>query len=44
MKTEVKEFTLPRQSLMPSYASLAPADVENLVAYLGSLQPPRRAP
>jgi putative heme-binding domain-containing protein len=43
MKRELKGLTLPRQSLMPSYASLLPADVENLVAFLGSLQAQRRA-
>jgi putative heme-binding domain-containing protein len=44
MKTEVKDIALPRQSLMPSYSSLATADLENLVAYLASLRPARAAP
>jgi hypothetical protein len=35
MKSELKEITLPRQSLMPAYP-LPAADLENLVAYLGS--------
>jgi putative heme-binding domain-containing protein len=39
MKTELTRITLPRQSLMPAYASLPPVDVENLVAYLSSLRP-----
>ena len=42
MKTELTGITLPRQSLMPAYASLPPVDVENLVAYLSSLRPARR--
>jgi putative heme-binding domain-containing protein len=41
MKTELKEIALPRQSLMPAYATLTAADLENLVAYLASLRPPR---
>lgn len=36
-KSELAEVTLPRQSLMPSYAALPAADLENLVAYLRSL-------
>jgi putative heme-binding domain-containing protein len=43
MKSELKEITLLRQSLMPAYASLSSADLENLVAYLGSLRPNRMA-
>ena len=42
MKSELKEITLPRQSLMPAYPSLSAADLENLVAYLGSLRPARK--
>jgi putative heme-binding domain-containing protein len=41
MKSELKEIALPRQSLMPAYPSLPAADLENLVAYLGSLRPAR---
>ena len=37
MKHELAEITLPRQSMMPSYAALPAADLENLVAYLSSL-------
>ena len=44
MKSELKEITLPRQSLMPAYAALPPADLENLVAYLSSLRPVRASP
>ena len=44
MKRELSEVTLPRESLMPAYASLPAADLENLVAYLGSLRPARKAP
>ena len=33
---------LPRQSLMPAYRSLSNTDLENLVAYLSSLQPGRK--
>ncbi len=43
LKSELAGLALPRQSLMPSYASLSTAEVENLVAFLGSLQPRRRA-
>jgi putative heme-binding domain-containing protein len=39
MKSDVVGITLPRQSLMPAYASLSGTDLENLVAYLSSLQP-----
>ena len=41
MKSELTDVTLPRQSLMPAYPTLTPADLENLVAYLGSLRPAR---
>jgi putative heme-binding domain-containing protein len=41
MKSELKEIVLPRQSLMPAYPTLAPTDLENLVAYLASLRPAR---
>jgi putative heme-binding domain-containing protein len=43
MKSEVGEIRLPRQSLMPAYPSLSSTDLENLVAYLKSLQPARYA-
>ena len=43
MKSDVAEIALPRQSLMPAYASLSSTDLENLVAYLSSLQPGRRS-
>jgi cytochrome c oxidase cbb3-type subunit III len=42
MKSELKEVKLPRESLMPEYASLPKDDLENLVAYLGSLRQTRR--
>ena len=42
LKGELKDIKLPRKSLMPAYASLKDADLENLVAYLSSLQPPLR--
>jgi cytochrome c oxidase cbb3-type subunit III len=38
MKSELKEIKLPRESLMPDYASLSKAELENLVGYLGSLR------
>ena len=44
MKSELKEITLPRQSLMPAYPALASTDLENLVAYLSSLRPMRTSP
>jgi putative heme-binding domain-containing protein len=34
LKNELKSVELPRQSLMPAYASLPAGDLENLVAYL----------
>ena len=37
MKSELKEVTLPRQSMMPAYAALSKSDLEDLVAYLSSL-------
>jgi putative heme-binding domain-containing protein len=43
MKREIKEISLPRQSLMPAYP-LPAAELENLVAYLASLRPARAAP
>jgi hypothetical protein len=43
MKSELKEIRLPRESLMPDYASLSKDDLENLVGYLGSLRQTRRA-
>ena len=42
MKSELKEVKLPRESLMPDYASLSKDDLENLVAYLSSLGQKRR--
>lgn len=44
MKRDLKDMTLPRQSLMPAYPALRGADLENLVAYLASLKPGRVAP
>jgi putative heme-binding domain-containing protein len=41
LKSELKQVELPRKSLMPAYASLAKADLENLIAYLSSLRPGR---
>ncbi len=38
MKRELTRMTLPRVSLMPPFAALPPVDLENLVAYLGSLR------
>jgi len=38
MKNELKEIKLPRESLMPDYASLSKDDLENLVGYLSSLR------
>jgi putative heme-binding domain-containing protein len=43
MKSELAQVALPRQSLMPSFASLSPSDLENLVAYLSAL-PAAKAP
>jgi len=43
MKSELKEVKLPRESLMPDYASLSKVDLENLVGYLSSLRQKRRA-
>lgn len=39
MKRELKAVNLPRQSVMPAYASLAKSSLENLAAYLSFLQP-----
>jgi cytochrome c oxidase cbb3-type subunit III len=44
MKSDLTEVKLPRQSMMPAYPLLSPADLENLVAYLDSLRPARRDP
>jgi putative heme-binding domain-containing protein len=41
LKREVKGVRIPRQSLMPAYTALSPADLDNLVAYMSSLRPPR---
>lgn len=38
MKSELKEIKLPGDSVMPAYASLSKADLENLIAYLSSLR------
>jgi putative heme-binding domain-containing protein len=38
LKSELKEIKLPRESLMPDYASLSKDDLENLVGYLSSLR------
>lgn len=38
LKSDLSQITLPRESLMPAYASLPPFDLENLVSYLGSLR------
>jgi putative heme-binding domain-containing protein len=38
MKQELVRMTLPKASLMPAFAALPPAELENLVAYLSSLQ------
>jgi putative heme-binding domain-containing protein len=42
MKRELKDISLPRQSLMPAYP-LPSAELENLVTYLASLRPARVA-
>jgi cytochrome c1 len=42
MKSEIKEIKLPRESLMPGYASLSKDELENLVGYLSSLGQKRR--
>ena len=39
MKSDLTQIALPRQSLMPPFASLSAADLENLVAYLSALGP-----
>ena len=44
MKRDLSAVTLPRQSLMPPYASLPAADLENLVAYLASRRPMKTSP
>ncbi len=38
IKSELKAIKLPRESLMPDYASLSKDDLENLVGYLSSLR------
>jgi len=40
LKSELNQIRLPAESVMPAYASLSKADLENLVAYLASLTPP----
>jgi putative heme-binding domain-containing protein len=42
-KQDVKEVVYDRKSLMPEYKSLAPADLNDLVAYLVSLKGPTGA-
>jgi cytochrome c oxidase cbb3-type subunit III len=44
MKSDLSAIALPRQSLMPSYASLSAGDLENLVAYLAALGRGRQSP
>jgi putative heme-binding domain-containing protein len=41
LKREVRSVALPRESVMPAYASLAKTDLENLVAYMASPRPGR---
>jgi len=41
MKSELEDVKLPGRSLMPAYTSLSKTDLEDLVAYLGSLRPKR---
>ena len=43
MKSELREIKLPRVSLMPAYTALSRDELENLVGYLSSLRPERRA-
>jgi hypothetical protein len=42
MKRDLKEVSLPRQSVMPAYAALPDSDLQNLLAFLSSLQPGRK--
>jgi putative heme-binding domain-containing protein len=44
LKAELRRVELPRKSLMPAYTSLAQAELENLVAYLSSLQSNQKPP
>jgi putative heme-binding domain-containing protein len=37
LKSELRSVKLPRESMMPAYPSIAKQDLENLVAYLSSL-------
>ncbi len=37
MKDEVQQLTYDKQSLMPAYDRLSPADLQNLLAYLASI-------
>ena len=39
-KADLREVVYETQSLMPAYTKLAPADLDNLVAYLASLRAP----
>lgn len=43
MKSDLAEVSLPRTSLMPSYATLPPEALDDLVAWLASLGRERRA-
>ncbi len=46
MKRDLQPLALPRQSMMPSFAALSAADLNNLVAHLSALgaEPPRATP
>jgi cytochrome c oxidase cbb3-type subunit 3 len=37
LKSELTEIQLPRESLMPAYGAVSPADLENLLAFLAKL-------
>jgi cytochrome c oxidase cbb3-type subunit 3 len=39
LKSDLKKFTHNNESLMPPYRSFSPAELDNLIAYLKSLQP-----
>jgi putative heme-binding domain-containing protein len=41
LKRELEDVKLPRTSLMPAYAALSVAELDDLVAYLASLRPRR---
>jgi putative heme-binding domain-containing protein len=42
LKRDIKDVKIPRQSLMPAYSSLPQRELDNLLAYLSSLQPGRQ--